>query len=246
MSRPRALFLDAHQTLFHESPPRARIYVEVAARHGIAVAPERIAAGMRHAFAALPQRVDGHWRYTRPWFARFIDLVFEQAGAAATPSLRDDLFSRFAAATTFALYPDVMPLLEAARPRVAVLGVISNWAPTLPALLEQLGIARFFDVVLASASEELEKPDRALFERALRRGGVAAEEALHVGDHPVNDLAGARAAGLDARLLLRGVALETGAPHDESAVAPADCISDLRELLTLLSPPPAAPLRGTR
>ncbi len=242
MSRPLALFLDAHQTLFHESPPRAQVYAEVAAHRGITVDPACIAAGMRHAFATLPQRLDGHWRYTRPWFTRFIDLVFEQAGAVATPALHRDLLERFATSTTFALYPDVLPLLEAARPRVALLGVISNWAPTLPELLAELGIARFFDVVLASAREELEKPDRALFELALERGGVAAHDALHVGDHPVNDYLGARAAGLEARLLRRGVALEASA--ELSALPAGACIADLRELLPLLGA--TAPARDDR
>lgn len=205
----RALFLDAHHTLFHEQPPRAAIYAEVAARHGLARDVPTVAAAMRRAHAALPREIDGEFRYSRGWFRHFIDAIFADLGGTATPELRADLFSRFDDPATFRLYPDTLPALAALRPRVAVLGVVSNWSPALPRLLERLGIAGWFDFVLASAAERCEKPDRILFERALARAGVSAGEALHVGDHPENDVAGARAAGLEARLLLRGVALES-------------------------------------
>jgi putative hydrolase of the HAD superfamily len=42
-----------------------------------------------------------------------------------------------------------------------------------------------------------EKPDPAIFLLALRLAGCTAQEAVMVGDHPVNDIAGARAAGIE-------------------------------------------------
>ncbi len=210
MSPVRALFLDAHHTLFREVPPRAEIYAEVARRHGIERRPEELDRAMRAAHAALPREIDGAFRYTRPWFDRFIDASFARLDAAAPPALRADLHARFASPSTYALYPDVVPTLDALRGRLAVVGVISNWAPALPELLGALGLSRFLDFVLVSSRERCEKPDRELFLRALARAGVRPEEALHVGDHPENDWAGARAAGLQARLLARGVAAEGG------------------------------------
>ena len=47
------------------------------------------------------------------------------------------------------------------------------------------------------------KPARGIFDEALRRAGVAAHEALHVGDSLHDDYHGARAAGLVALLLDR-------------------------------------------
>ena len=208
MSPVRALFLDAHHTLFREVPPRAEIYAEVARRHGIERRPDELDAAMRAAHESLPREIDGAFRYTRPWFDRFIDASFARLDAAASPELRADLHARFASPATYALFPDVVPTLRALRGRLAVVGVVSNWAPALPELLDALGLAGFLDFVLVSSRERCEKPDRELFLRALARAGVRPEEALHVGDHPENDWAGARAAGLQARLLARGVAAE--------------------------------------
>ncbi len=203
----RALFLDAHHTLFHEQPSRSAIYAEVAARHSLPCREPAVAAAMQKVHATLPREIEGAWRYTPGWFRHFIDGVFrELGGTAAPPAVHTELLARFADPATFVPYADALPALERLRPRVAVLGVVSNWSPGLPRLLAQLGLAQWFDFVLASASERCEKPDREMFVRALRRAGVRPDEALHVGDHPENDFAGARAAGLQARLLLRGVA----------------------------------------
>ncbi len=47
-----------------------------------------------------------------------------------------------------------------------------------------------------SGEEGVRKPDPEIFRRALVRLGVAAHEALFVGDHPVADIEGAHGAGL--------------------------------------------------
>ena len=49
-----------------------------------------------------------------------------------------------------------------------------------------------------SEAEQLKKPDARLFQRALDRLEVSADEAVFVGDHPLVDIGGAIAAGLRA------------------------------------------------
>jgi putative hydrolase of the HAD superfamily len=60
--------------------------------------------------------------------------------------------------------------------------------------------------VLDSALVGVEKPDPAIFRAALTALGVAAEEALYVGDLYEVDVVGARAAGIEAVLLLPNAA----------------------------------------
>jgi putative hydrolase of the HAD superfamily len=68
-------------------------------------------------------------------------------------------------------------------------------------MLERLGLARFFDHVLDSQVEGVEKPDPRLFQIALERAGARAETTLHVGDFYWIDVRGARAAGVQPVLL---------------------------------------------
>jgi putative hydrolase of the HAD superfamily len=65
-------------------------------------------------------------------------------------------------------------------------------------LLQSLEIALFFDSVTLPGPLRVEKPDALLFRRALADLGVEPTEAVYVGNDPAIDLAGARAAGLQA------------------------------------------------
>ena len=94
--------------------------------------------------------------------------------------------------------------LEALHGRGLKLGVISNWDPRLPDLLDRLRLSRFFDAVVYSSAVGVEKPDPRIFEEALRLLGVTAGEALHVGDGRLEDVEGAQAVGMCALHLTRG------------------------------------------
>lgn len=78
------------------------------------------------------------------------------------------------------------------------LGLISNftYAPVIYAGLRKLNINQFFSAVLVSEEVGWRKPHIKIFEEALRRLGVTAEETIYVGDSPTEDIKGAKAAGI--------------------------------------------------
>ena len=76
--------------------------------------------------------------------------------------------------------------------------MVSNFDRRLPAILEGLGIAAQLDAIVLPSDARAAKPDRRIFALALERLGVAASEALFVGDDAQDDLEGAHAAGLRA------------------------------------------------
>lgn len=92
-----------------------------------------------------------------------------------------------------ALFPGALALLEqlAGRYRLAAL---SNGN----ADLRRIGLAHFFDSVHSAETVGRAKPDPAMFMRALDDTGVRAEHALHVGDHPEQDVLAAHAHGMEA------------------------------------------------
>lgn len=61
-----------------------------------------------------------------------------------------------------------------------------------------MGVRSFFSVVLISEDVGIQKPEARIFQLGLDRLGVAASEAIFVGDNPELDVAGARAAGIRA------------------------------------------------
>jgi putative hydrolase of the HAD superfamily len=78
------------------------------------------------------------------------------------------------------------------------LGLISNftYAPVIYAGLRRLGINKFFNAVLVSEAVGWRKPHIKIFEEALKRLGVKAEETVFAGDSPLEDVKGAKAAGM--------------------------------------------------
>lgn len=91
------------------------------------------------------------------------------------------------------LFAEVHPTLEALAERFQ-LGVITNGN----ADVRRLGLSEYFRFALCAEELGIGKPDPKPFREALQRAGVAAEHAVHIGDHPSDDIAGAQAAGLRA------------------------------------------------
>jgi putative hydrolase of the HAD superfamily len=91
--------------------------------------------------------------------------------------------------------------LDRLRARGLRLGVVSNSDGRVEQALVAAGIRDCFDVVLDSALVGVEKPDPTIFRAALAALGVAACEALYVGDLYHVDVVGARAAGMEGVLL---------------------------------------------
>ncbi|MBM7578788.1 HAD family hydrolase [Jeotgalibacillus terrae] len=87
--------------------------------------------------------------------------------------------------------------LKSLSDRGLKLGIISNGRCQFQMdNIKGLKIERFFDTVLISACENLRKPDPDIFNRALAQLDVTAEEAVFVGDHPLNDIKAAHNVGM--------------------------------------------------
>jgi len=91
--------------------------------------------------------------------------------------------------------------LMLARARGLRTACISNSNGTVAAILDGLGLARHLDFIIDSSQVGVEKPDPRIFHLALERAGLAATEAVYVGDLYSIDVVGARAAGLSAILM---------------------------------------------
>jgi len=78
------------------------------------------------------------------------------------------------------------------------LGLVSNFthAPVIHAGLKKLGLNQFFKAILVSAEVGWRKPNSKIFEEALKRLGVKANEAIFIGDNPIDDIQGAKSVGM--------------------------------------------------
>lgn len=207
----RAVTFDVTHTLIH-CPRLGEIYAEVLERHGVRVEAPEAGRLVRLVWQEMSCSADpGRDRFTSHpdgpagWWKRFLERLCEHL-EAPPPSrfAAAELFARFGRAEAWEVYPEVRPVLAALRERGLKVGVVSNWDPRLPDLLRCLGLAASFDALVCSSTAGVEKPDRRIFEEALRQLEVRPEEALHVGDGRLEDVEGAQAVGMNALHLTRG------------------------------------------
>src|SRR5215471_10266152 len=99
-----------------------------------------------------------------------------------------------------AVDPGARRALETLARRGLTLGVVSNTMRTPGSVLKQIfdraGFLAPLKVLTFSDECGIRKPDPEIFRRTLRQMGVAPEDAVHVGDDPILDVEGARAAGM--------------------------------------------------
>lgn len=220
----QAVLLDVGGTLLYERPARHVIYAEAARTRGLGLTDVRMLELMREAHQALPERVEGGYRYSDPWFRRFIERIFVGSLGLAPAELQevtDALFARFEDPATFRLFDGALEFLDALAARGIRRGVVSNWSARLPRVLEVMRLAERLDFVVCSALEGVEKPDPEIFRLALARAGCAAEAAVHCGDHPRKD-------GLAVQVGMRAVIVDHFDKHRDAALPR---VSDFEQLL---------------
>jgi putative hydrolase of the HAD superfamily len=200
-----AVTFDVTHTLL-ACPTLGQQYADVLARHGIAVLAGDVEAAIplvwqelacaatpaRDRFVHHPKGARGFWRHFVERTCELIDAPRPSAFAAA------ELFDRFAQPDAWEVAPGTRPMLAELKRRGLKLAVISNWDQRLPLLLERLDLADPFDTFAISAIVGVEKPHPRIFETALAALGVAAGEALHVGDSRLDDVEGAQGVGMRA------------------------------------------------
>jgi putative hydrolase of the HAD superfamily len=91
------------------------------------------------------------------------------------------------------LFPEVRPALESLRDRFVLIAVTNG-----NARLDKIGVDDLFSSIVYAEEVGAAKPDARVFDSAVAAGGAGKHETLHVGDHPLHDVDGARRAGLDA------------------------------------------------
>jgi HAD superfamily hydrolase (TIGR01549 family) len=98
---------------------------------------------------------------------------------------------------TLELREGAKKLLKQARARCKI-GLISNftYAPVVYSSLRKLNVDTAFNAVVVSQENGWRKPNSFIFKDALSRLQVQANEAVYVGDSPVEDVKGAKEAGL--------------------------------------------------
>ena len=221
----KAVTFDAGGTLIEPWPSVGHVYARVAQQFGIQCIPEEITAGFFKAWSSRKQ-----FGYSR---AEWFDIVRRSFNVHIAEHVFHAIYHQFAQAESWRIYHDVLPVLQWARDRNLKLAVISNWDERLKTLLEQLGLAHWFDLILISAELGFHKPDPAIFKIAADRFNIPPHEMLHIGDSEQEDLKGAASAGMHSILIDRRKNITlTSLIQRFSIPTPSDASRNLSRIVT--------------
>jgi putative hydrolase of the HAD superfamily len=207
-ARPvKAILFDALGTLLELQPPAPFLRDELSERFGVTL-------GETDARRAISAEI--------AYYRRHLDEGRDEESLVGlrqncAQALRDAIPAKFRrglppaaelvdallASLRFQLFPEVRSALSVYRARGLRLVVVSNWDVSLHAVLRNLGLTAMLDGIITSAEAGSRKPSPAIFEQGLQLAGVVAGEAIHVGDSLDEDVAGARAAGIEPVLVIR-------------------------------------------
>ena len=226
----RAVLLDGLGTLVELRPPAPALREELRRRFEVEIGP----ADAERAIAAEIAYYRAHHLEGRDRAAlvdlrrRCAEVLLTALPQAARERIGPaEALTALLGALRFRPYPDAARALDMLRARWTRLVVVSNWDYSLHDVLAATGLGRRVHGVITSAELGAAKPSPAIFAHALTLAGVSAERAIHVGDSVEDDVAGARAAGIEPVLLRRGGAEGAGAPRG------VRIICSLRELPAL-------------
>jgi putative hydrolase of the HAD superfamily len=200
------VLFDATGTLLLFREPVGETYRGFALDFGVDLPAARIDEAFRRIFArADPMVFPGESRercrsLERQWWRRQVRSTFRAADSTARFTdfevYFDRLWNHYAGSAAWQLAPGARQALAALAARRIRMGIVSNFDHRLPNILQALDILGYFESVTIPAEAGAAKPDRRIFDAALERLGDLSGRAVYVGDRAIEDVAGARGAGL--------------------------------------------------
>ncbi len=194
MRKPRLVTFDAFGTLFKLDEVASRDVMEdIIGATGLRMTPDEL--GRIWWDKSYQVATEGRFVTVMEATREALSLLFRDVGIQAdADAYTRRLLQLWMGTGAYAEVPEALKSLEG-----FTLGVISNIDnDLLEVLLESSDFGDIFALIVTSEDVRAYKPDRRIFEAALRKAGCRPEEALHVGDSPVDDVLGPKRMGMMA------------------------------------------------
>jgi putative hydrolase of the HAD superfamily len=221
MNNVKAMLFDLVGTLIYPKDPVGYVYSNVARSFDFETdyrkLDEKFAEVIKKEIA--PSR-DLPWQVPteeKKWWRNVVLKTFTLCGYELKDKFDDvfeELFKVFSQKSAWAIYPDVIPVLEkltggACHGTPVRIGLISNFDSRLEIILKELDLYKYFHCLAYSGKVGFSKPNLKIFQYALSELNVIPEEALYVGDSLNIDYYPACDLGMKALLIDREENLKT-------------------------------------
>lgn len=205
----KSVLFDLDGTLRLHLPPGGEIFNAYALSLGIPLHPEDIARAARwehYYFANSPEIKADSQKFKSQKFEN--DSFWSNfarrrlIALGCSPAQAAELAPQFSAHMADNYKPQIhvpdeaRTLLARLKDSGCILGMVSNRDKPYDDQLEEMGLHGSFHFTLAGGEINSFKPERGIFDEAVRRAGTSASETMYVGDNYFADVVGSRRAGL--------------------------------------------------
>lgn len=206
----KAVFFDMYNTLICYDPPREKNQAAALKKFGVEIQPEALSAPIiaadeyfydENAKLALAKRTEEE---KKKLWTQYEVILLEEAGITPTKELISAMLTEMNKFKyEMVIYADAISTITEIKNRGLITGLISNVDKDITDMLKRLQLDSLMEIVVTSQEVGFTKPHRKIFEAAISKAGIKAEEALFVGDQYKIDVLGAINAGMSAVLLDR-------------------------------------------
>jgi len=182
---PKFVSFDLFGTVYFLKEPVSRLYHEIGKQFGVMRSPESIGSRFRDVYAQLNQTYPNYGKTSNheitnatDWWKQLVVDVFEIdhfRDSSHSNDLCEYLLQHFTTGDAYEVFPDVIPTLEKLKSQGIRLIGSTNSDDRVFELLQNLGIASYFDHIYTSYELGHCKPDRQFFMEIVKQF------------HPVND-----------------------------------------------------------
>jgi putative hydrolase of the HAD superfamily len=203
----KAVFFDWFNTLAVYHPPREELQSQAIREFGFSVSTEQVKPALLNADklvfdenAKYPMRLRNKKEQTEVYtqyetlLLKYIGIDLSDELATVTKIFKrvEELYGDIG----FVLYDDVIQVMKKLRDMDLKIGLITNLEIDMKPICSGLGLDPYLDFIITSGEAGSDKPQPEIFMLALKKAGVEASEAVHVGDQYKIDAVGAMNAGI--------------------------------------------------
>ncbi len=206
----KAVFFDMYNTLVCYDPPREESQANALKKFGFDFKPEQLSAPIiaadeyfydENAKLALAKRSDDE---KKNLWAQYEAVLLKEAGITPTKEMITGLLLEMKNFKyEMVVYEDVISTLTEIKNRELITGLVSNADRDITEMLKRLHLYTLLDVIVTSQEVGFTKPHREIFDAAVAKAAIKADEALFIGDQYKIDVLGAINAGMSGILLDR-------------------------------------------